>query len=152
MAIGILCHPCLGQYPSNGQEESQMRRILKASALLSTLLFTAAAVASQTATDASASAQGPQPSPDNAPPQVIYATNVTFPSTLTVQSDAKVVVNLNVAEDGTAQDVKIVDTDNPLLNGPVTEAVRKFRFRPAMLDDQPVAAPMSLTVEVQPVE
>ena len=129
-----------------------MRRIFKASALLSTLLFTAAAVASQTATDASASAQGPQASPDIAPPQVIYAADVRVPPTLTVKSDAKVVVNLNVAEDGTAQDVQIVDTENPVLNGAVMDAVRKFRFRPAMLDDQPIAAPMNLTVEVEPVE
>jgi hypothetical protein len=35
------------------------------------------------------------------------------------------------------------------LNTPVVDAVRKFRFRPATLDNQAIQIPLNLTVTVQ---
>jgi len=60
--------------------------------------------------------------------------------------DAEVVLKLNVDQNGKAQDVQVIKSPNHYLDGPVATAVRQFKFEPATLDNQPVAADLTLTV------
>jgi TonB family protein len=63
----------------------------------------------------------------------------------------ELLVKLNIDRDGTAQDIQVVNSSNPALDASVVDAVRKFRFRPAKLDDQAIPVDMNLTVKVDPV-
>jgi len=83
------------------------------------------------------------------PAQVLYAPNIDLPFNESIPNNAEVVLQLNVDEKGRAEDVQVVKSPNPELDAPVAEAVRKSRFRPAALDHQAIAVPMTLTVVVQ---
>jgi TonB family protein len=61
----------------------------------------------------------------------------------------EVVLTLNVDASGQPQDVQVVKSPNHILDQPVSAAIRQTRFRPAMLDNQPVATDLTLTVVVQ---
>jgi TonB family protein len=126
-----------------------MRRILAASILLSPLFFTALAVASTPANDASASTPARPVSTGVIPAHVLYSAGIELPSTASIPNDAEVVLELNVGEDGNARDIEVVKSINPQLDAPVVAAVRKFRFSPAKLDNQAISVPLSLTIMVQ---
>ena len=126
-----------------------MRRILAASILLSPLFFTASAVASTPANDASASTPARPVSTGVIPAHVLYSAGIELPSTASIPNDAEVVLELNVGEDGNARDIEVVKSINPQLDAPVVAAVRKFRFSPAKLDNQAISVPLSLTIMVQ---
>lgn len=129
-----------------------MRHIIATSLLIVPMLLPAAAVASQPATDDSASTSLRPVSTGVIPAHVIYSPNVELPSTAaaeTIPNEAEVVVQLNVDKRGATHDVEVVKSINPELDAPVVAAVNKFRFRPATLDNQPVEVPMTLTVVVQ---
>lgn len=85
-------------------------------------------------------------------PAVINARNFT------VTADAlngvgvekpEVVLALRVDEKGIAQNVRVVHSVNARVDAQVLSAARDFRFRPATLDNQPVAIDLNLTVVVQ---
>ncbi len=128
-----------------------MRRILAASLLLSPLFLTAAAVASPAPTDASASTATRAISTGVTSPKVIEATSVNLPSASAnwFPNDAEVVLQLNLDETGKVQDAQIVKSPNSQLDAPVLEAVRRFRFSPAILDKQAIPVGMTLTVQLQ---
>jgi TonB family protein len=127
-----------------------MRRILAASVLISPLFLSAAALASQPVTDASASTRpistGVKPARVLQTPRIYLTPSA---ATETLPYNAEVVLKLNVDEKGQAQDVQVVKSVSPYLDEPVADAVRQTRFRPATLDNQPVATDMTLTVFVQ---
>lgn len=127
-----------------------MRRILAATVLASPFVFTAAALASQPITDAAASTPRPL-STGVKPAKVLYSPNIDFtPAALeTVPNGAEVVLTLNVDEQGHAQNVQVVKSPSHYLDAVVAASVRNYRFQPAMLDNQPVALPLTLTVVVQ---
>jgi len=128
-----------------------MRRILATSLLLSPLLLTAAAFASQPVIDASASTQAPRISTGVIPARLLHAASLTLPPALavTTPNDAEVVLKLNVDEQGKAQDVQVVRSINPAVDERVVEAVRQFRWHPATLDKQAIPVELTLKVEVQ---
>jgi TonB family protein len=126
-----------------------MRRIIAAGILLSPLFLTATAIASTPASDADASTPARPVSTGVVPAQVVYAAGVAIPLSATIPTDAEVVLQLNVGEDGQARDIQVVKSDSMKLNTAVVDAVRKFRFRPATLDNQAIAVPLNLTVTVQ---
>src|ERR1700690_1033137 len=120
-----------------------MRRILIASLLLSPLVTTAA-FASKPATDATASTQITRVSTGVVAPKLLGAESIViaqdaYDSVLPKQ--VQVGVNLNVDENGNAQNVQIARPFNRDLDARVIAAVQKFHFRPATLDHQniPVA-------------
>ena len=128
-----------------------MRRILAATVLISPFIFSAAALASQPVTDAPASTPVRPLSTGVKPAQVLDSPNIDFsPAALeTVPNGAEVVLTLNVDEKGQAQDVHVVKSPSHYLDEAVAASVRNYRFRPATLDNQPVALPLTLTVVVQ---
>lgn len=126
-----------------------MRRIFATGVLLSPLFLSAVALASSPATDAPAATR--PLSTGVVPAQVIYSPKIdlTPAASEIMPYDAEVVLKLNVDEKGQAQDVQVVKSPSHYLDGPVADAVRQFRFRPATLDNQPVATDLTLTVVVQ---
>ncbi len=126
-----------------------MRRIIAAGILFSPLFITATAIASTPASDADALTPARPVSTGVVPAQVVYAPGVEIPFTASFPADAEVVLQLNVGEDGQARDIQVVKSDSTTLNTPVIDAVRKFRFRPATLDNQAIEVPLNLTVVVQ---
>jgi len=125
-----------------------MRRILAVSVLLTPLFISAAALASQPVTDASATTSTRPLSTGVKPARVVYSTNVnlTQAAVETLPFNAEVVLKMNVDENGTAQNVQVIQSPNHFLDVPVATAVRQFKFQPATLDNQPVAADLTLTV------
>jgi TonB family protein len=128
-----------------------MRRIFLASALISPLLFSAAALATPPATDAVSASTARPISTGIKPAQVLSSTDISLSSFAqdTVTQSAEVVVTLNVDEAGKAQDVEVVKSANHFLDEPVATAVRQFRFSPTLLDNKAIASDMTLTVFVQ---
>jgi TonB family protein len=63
--------------------------------------------------------------------------------------DSMVVLKLNVDEQGKPEDIQIVNTVNPTFGADVIDAVRQFRWRPAKLDNQPVATDLTLHLLVK---
>jgi TonB family protein len=128
-----------------------MRRIIAASVLLSPLFISAAALASQPVTVEPASTATHTLSTGIKPVRVLSAPDVdlTPAAAETLPYNAEVVLSLNVDEKGNAQDVQVIKSPTHYLDAPVADAVRQYRFSPAMLDNQPVSAPITLTVVVQ---
>ena len=126
-----------------------MRRFFEASALLAIVLFSAAAVASSPATDASSN-RAQLARSVMTPAQILYAPKADFTQERgDLPHHANVVLQLNVGENGKAEDIKVIKSDDPALDGPVTNAVSKYRFRPATVDNQPIEAQMNLVVRVR---
>jgi TonB family protein len=128
-----------------------MRRILASSVVLSSLLFSAAAHAATPATDAASATTTRPLSTGVKLPRVLSATDVQLGSTAAdaLVPNSAVVLTLSVDQNGQPQDVQVVKSPSPLLDEPVSAAVRQFRFSPATLDNKPVATEMTLTVIVQ---
>jgi TonB family protein len=126
-----------------------MRRILAATILIAPLFISAAALASQPLTDAATSTR--PLSTGVVPAQVISTPRIelTPAAAETMPYLAEVVLKLNVDEKGLASNVQVLKSPTHYLDGPVADAVRQFRFRPATLDNQAVPTDMTLTVVVQ---
>jgi TonB family protein len=79
---------------------------------------------------------------------VVSSTNVdlTPAAKQSLPYNAEVVVKMNVDENGKAQAIQVIKSPSPSLDIPVTAAVRQFKFQPAMLDYQPVATNLTLTL------
>ena len=127
-----------------------MRHIIAASLLLAPMLCTAAAVASTPPTDASASNQPLRVSTGVTPPRIIRSTHIALSKIPErVPTDSVVVLQLKVDEQGLPEDIQVVKPVNPELGAKVAEAVHKFRFSPATLDNQAVPINLTLKVSVQ---
>jgi TonB family protein len=129
-----------------------MRSILVASLLLSPMLYTASANASQPTTDAPATTQALRVSSGITVPAVLDSTNIHISSDANDRLspvDTKVVVNLWVDAQGKPQGVRVVKSIYPDLDARVVAAVRQFHFHPAKLDNQAVAQNVDLVVSVQ---
>lgn len=126
-----------------------MRRILIVSLLLSPMLFTASAVASNPGTDAAAPTQDLRVSTGVFAPTVIYSTPVEIPSGVVLARDEQVVLSLKVDEKGKPSDIQVVSPTNQILDEHVVEAVSKFRFKPATLDNQAIPVDLNFVVEVE---
>ena len=126
-----------------------MRRIIAATLLMSPLFLSAAALASQPLTDAPASTR---PLSTGVVAAQIISTpriDLTPAAYETMPYEAEVVLKLNVDEKGLANNVQVLKSPTRYLDGPVADAVRQIRFRPATLDNQAVSSDMTLTVVVK---
>jgi TonB family protein len=126
-----------------------MRRMFIASAIISPLFLSVAAMATPPSTDATTAPTGRPLSTGVKPAHVLYSPAIAIPSSAVVPVNAEFVVHLNVDSTGNAQNVQVLKSASSDLDAPVAAAVRQFRFSPATLDKQPVATDMTLTVLVQ---
>jgi protein TonB len=85
------------------------------------------------------------------PPTLVHTTDIIVSPEFreNVQDDSKVVLKLNLDQQGKAEDIQVIQSVNPTLDREVVDAVRQFRWRPAKLDNQPVPTDVTLKVVVQ---
>ena len=125
-----------------------MRPTFVASLLLSPILCATSAVASQPKSDVPATRQV---STGLTEPVILDNASIRIPPDalgLYVAGEAKVVVSLNVDEKGDASSVRVVKSVNPAVDAYVVDGVLHSHFRPATLDNKPVAVPLNLVVRV----
>lgn len=122
-----------------------MRRTLS-TLLLSSMLFTAAAYASD---DASAST--PRVSTGVTPPEIIKplsirASDQTSSHPLPIGS--MIAVSFIVDETGTPKNIQILKGSDPYWNSVIASAVQNLRYRPASINHHPVAMGVNLNVNL----
>ncbi len=128
-----------------------MRSILAASLLLSPMLYSASAIASQPKSDAAGTTQERRVSTGVTRPAVLGSGNIHIPPSALLPNEAagaQVVLALRVNEKGDAENVRVVKSANPDLDARVVEGVRQSRFRPAKLDNQPIPLEVNMIVQV----
>ncbi len=126
-----------------------MRPILVASLLSSLALSAAAATPKPTSSGA-------------APVSFVVSTGVTEAQLLrsadiyiptdaldTHSNPAELVLRVSIDETGTPTGVHVVRSINPEVDSRVMKAVRSFRWRPAVLDNQTIPVDVNLVVDVQ---
>lgn len=128
-----------------------MRRIVTIS-LLSSLALSAAAAYASPASDASVPSTNRPVSTGVTSPRLVYSTKINIPATeLPANSSipAEVTLQFNLDQTGAPQGIQIVRSINPSVDARVIEAVRQFRWTPAVLDHQAVPIEFTFTVQVQ---
>jgi len=80
------------------------------------------------------------------PGVLIFKVNPQYPSVArAARVQGSVVMHATIGTDGTIQQLRVV-SGNPLLLNAAMEAVKKWRYRPYMLDDKPVEGETDITV------
>jgi outer membrane biosynthesis protein TonB len=108
---------------------------------------------SPAAADGAASPKAIRPVSDLLEPKLIKWSNVgedyTRPDSARQQPRAFAVA-MTVTADGVPTHLRIVDSNDPLLNNAVLDAVAQYRFTPGSLNSTPTAVPLVLKVNVLP--
>ena len=131
-----------------------MRRILAAT-LLSSIALTAAAATGKPANDAASTpaVTGVRPvSTGVTSPHLVYSTKINIPASEISSSfpnPARVVLKMNLDETGTPQNIQVIQALTQDVDARVVAAVKQFRWRPAVLDNQTIPVDLKLVVEVQ---
>ncbi len=127
-----------------------MRRILVSSLLLS-LTLTAAIAAAKPVNDAVPASVRPISTGVTAP-QLVYSTKISIPTSefpAAFPSTATVVLKFTLDKTGSPQGIQVLHPLTQSIDARVVEAVRQFRWTPAVLNNQTVPIEMNLTVQVQ---
>lgn len=125
-----------------------MRRILAVSLLSSLTLSAAAATA---ATDASAPTSRPV-STGVTSPRLLRSQPISIPANEMASSmagPATVELKLKLDQTGTPTDIRITHSLNQQTDARIINAVRQFRWTPAVLDNQTIPLDLNLIVHVQ---
>jgi TonB family protein len=82
------------------------------------------------------------------PPQILEQSTIQTNRVgfATVLSGAEIDVKLTVDEKGQPQNVSVVKPVNEAFDAAVISALKQYKFKPAMLDNQPVAMDMNIHV------
>jgi len=128
-----------------------MRRVLTVT-LLSSFALTAAAATARQANDGSASPQVRPVSTGVTAPQLVYSTKIEIPAeeiSDAFPSLSRVVLKVSLDQTGSPNSIQIVQPLTQPIDQRVVEAVRQFRWTPAVLDNHAVPADVNLIVKVQ---
>lgn len=128
-----------------------MHRILVAS-LLSTFALTAAAATPKPASNASGAAPAAVVvSTGVTEAQLLRSTEIEIPNSAinTIPNPAELILRVSLDPTGTPTRVAVVRSINPDVDSRVMKAVRSFRWRPAVLDNQTIPVDVNLVVQVQ---
>jgi TonB family protein len=127
-----------------------LRRILVAS-LLSSFALSAAAATGKSANDAPLTSARPI-STGVTVPQLVYSSKISSPTSELPSinfNSARVVLKFNLDKTGSPQGIQVVQPLTQSIDARVVEAVRHFRWTPAVLNNQAVPIEMNLVVQVQ---
>ena len=127
-----------------------MRRILVASLLLPSLFLPAAAKASTPVDDATASTPV-RISTGITAPVLLGSPVLSLPEGLSfdlIPANAQVQLSLTVNEKGEPENIQVVKSYSPFVDARIIETVSQMHFRPGMIDNQPTAVDLNLTVNV----
>ena len=131
-----------------------MRRILVAS-LLSSIALTAAAATGKPVNDAASTPASVAVRPVSTgvtTPQLVHSTRIEIPAeeiSNAFPNPARVVLKLNLDETGTPNNIQVIQPITQQVDARVVAAVKQFRWRPAVLDNQTIPVDLKLVVEVQ---
>lgn len=128
-----------------------MRRVILATLLSSVTLLAAAAPVTQLEDDASASTSRPV-STGVTSPHLVHSTHIYLPADelpAYLGSSAKIALKVNLDETGSPTNIRVLHSINPEVDAQVVNAVRQFRWAPAVLDNKPVPIDLTLNVEIQ---
>ena len=127
-----------------------MRRALL-TILLSSITLAAAASPAPQMNDASAASSHPI-STGVTSPRLVSTAHISIPADAmptTAGSSTKVVLQVSLDETGTPSNVQVLHPATPEIDARVVNAVRQFRWTPAILNNKAVPEELTLTVEVQ---
>lgn len=84
-------------------------------------------------------------------PQLLYSVNPKFPSGFRKNrgATALVVVHLTIDTDGVPRQLSVKSSSNPALDKTAIDAVKRYRFKPAMVNGQPFAAQVEVEVHFE---
>jgi TonB family protein len=85
-------------------------------------------------------------------PRLVHASHINVPADelpSTAGSSARVVLKLDLDETGSPATIRVIHPINPQVDERVIEAVRRFRWSPAVLNNQPVKTDLTLTIDLQ---
>jgi len=119
--------------------------------MLPSLLIPAVASASQPVDDASASTPKVRVSTGVIGPELLDSATITIPTGYAedaIPGDGQVGLSLTIDEKGHPENIQVTKSLNPLWDARVVDAVRKFRYRPGTVSNEPVAVDMNLTVNI----
>ena len=128
-----------------------MHRFLVVS-LLSSLALSASAATPKPARDASGAAPASfVVSTGVTEAQLLRSAKIDIPTDAlaTLTNPAELVLLVNLDETGTPMGMHVVHSINPEVDSRVMKAVRSFRWRPAVLDNQTIPVDVNLVVQVQ---
>jgi len=128
-----------------------MRHILAGSLMLSSLVLTAAAHATQPSDDVTASTQPVRVSTGVVAPSLLNSASIALPTGLpkdAIPVDTQIGLTLTVDENGAPQDIHVVKGINPFWDARVIDTVRKFHYRPGTIDQKPIPVDMNLTITI----
>ncbi len=127
-----------------------MSRLLIASLLLTSSVFSASAMASAPSTDVPTS--NPTAASAYVAPHLLNPTELhVSASDLTegVPASGSMFVSVNVDAYGHAKDVHVLRTFSPEMSFRVAQAISRARFQPATFNNHTISAPLNLVVSVQ---
>jgi TonB family protein len=128
-----------------------MRHVLAVGLMLAPLALTAAA-SSNSANDASALTQVRPVSTGVTGPQLAYSAKIEIPASEisdAFPNPARVILNVNLDATGSPTAIQVLQPITQAVDERVIAAVKQFRWRPAVLDNQTIPAEVKLVVEVQ---
>ncbi len=126
-----------------------MRRII-AAIMLSSMALSAAAATSKPANDADSTSVRPVSTGVTAP-RLVYSSRINISSSElpTTTSSGRVVLKFRLDTTGTPQSIHVIEPLTQSLDARIVDAVRQFRWSPAVLNNQTVPIDMNLVVQVQ---
>lgn len=131
-----------------------MRHILAAT-LLSSIALTAAAATGKPANDAASTPAtiGTRPvSTGVTNPKLVYSSKIDIPAdeiSNAFPNPARVVLKVNLDNTGSPRDIQVLQPITQEVDARVVAAVKQFRWRPAVLDNETIPYDLKLVVEVQ---
>jgi len=127
-----------------------MHRIFVATLLSSFALTAAAATTPNPAHDALAVDSARPVSTGVTGPQIYYSTRIDIPADeIPASMPAKVGLKVSLDATGSPTAVQVTQPLTNAIDARVVDAVRQFRWRPAVLDNQTIPVDMNLTVQLQ---
>jgi TonB family protein len=128
-----------------------MRRVMLATLLSSLTLIAAAAPVTHSVDDASAPTSRPI-STGVTSPRLVYTKHIALPADelpAYLGGSPKIALKINLDETGSPTNIRVVHSINPDVDARVVDAVRQFRWAPAVLNNRPVPIDLTLNVEIQ---
>lgn len=125
-----------------------MRRIITA-IMLSSMALSAAAATSNPANDADSTSVRPVSTGVTAP-RLVYSSRINISSSeLPATTSGRVVLKFRLDTTGTPQSIHVIEPLTQSLDARIIDAVRQFRWSPAVLNNQTVPIDMNLVIQVQ---
>jgi TonB family protein len=78
---------------------------------------------------------------------LLYHPNPAYPSAARIEGiQGFVVIGANINVDGTVQSVSVIDSSNSVFEAPTMETIRLWKFKPTLLNAEPIATTATITV------